>query len=232
VVNLVALAQAAQDADGVFDRRLADHHRLEAPLERRVLLDVLAVFVERGRPDRVQLAARQHRLEHVGGVERALGRARADDGVQLVDEQDDLAFGVDDLLEDGLEPLLELAAVLRAGHQRAHVEPDDLLVLQPLRHVAAHDALRQAFDDGGLADPGLADEHRVVLGAAREHLDHAADLFVAADDRVELAAARQLGQVAAVALERLVLASGFGSPASLIGHTVSLTPRAPPALSR
>ena len=42
----------------------------------------------------------------------------------------------------------------------------------------------------GLADAGLADEHRVVLGAAREDLDDALDLLRAADDRVELARAR------------------------------------------
>jgi hypothetical protein len=65
-----------------------------------------------------------------------------------------------------------------------------------LGHVARDDALGQALDDGGLADAGLADQHRVVLGATRQHLDHAADLLVAADDRVELALARQLGQVA------------------------------------
>ena len=68
-----------------------DEHRLEAPRQRRVLLDVLAVLVERGRADAVQLAARQRRLEHVGGVHRALGLAGADQRVQLVDEQDDLA---------------------------------------------------------------------------------------------------------------------------------------------
>ena len=73
---------------------LADQDRLEAALERRVLLDVLAVLVERGRADRAQLAAREHRLEQVGGVHRALGRAGADDRVQLVDEQDDLALGL------------------------------------------------------------------------------------------------------------------------------------------
>ena len=71
-------------------RRLIDEDRLEAALQRGVLLDVLAVLVERRRADAVQLAARQHRLEHVRGVHRALGRARADDRVQLVDEQDDL----------------------------------------------------------------------------------------------------------------------------------------------
>ena len=116
---------------------------------------------------------------------------------------------VRDFLEHRLQPLLELAAVLRAGDQRAHVERDDPLVLQPLGHVAAHDALRQPLDDGRLADAGLADEHRVVLGAARQHLDDAADLLVAADDRIELALARELGQVAAVPLERLVRALGI-----------------------
>ena len=67
---------------------------------------------------------------------------------------------------------------------------------------------RESFDDGGLADAGLADEDRVVLGAAREHLDDAADFLVAADHRIELALPRQLGQVAAVAFERLIRAFG------------------------
>jgi hypothetical protein len=52
------------------------------------------------------------------------------------------------------------------------------------------DALREALDDGGLAHAGLADEDGIVLGAAREDLDGAADFGVAADDRVELALAR------------------------------------------
>ena len=73
---------------------LAHEHRLEAPLEGRVLLDVLLVLVERGGADAAQLAAGERRLEHVGGVHRALGRARADHGVQLVDEEDDLALGL------------------------------------------------------------------------------------------------------------------------------------------
>ena len=166
-MDLVALAQAAQDADRVLDRRLVDEDRLEAPLERGVLLDVLAVLVERRRADGVQLAAGEHRLEQVGGVHRALGRAGADDRVELVDEQDDPALGVLDLLEDGLEALLELAAELGAGDQRAEVERDDPLVLEPLGHVAADDPLGEALDDGRLADAGLADQDRVVLGPAR-----------------------------------------------------------------
>ena len=115
-----------------------------------------------------------------------------------------------DLVEHGLQPLLELAAILRAGDQRAHVERQQLLVLQALRHVAVDDAERQALGDRGLADAGLADQHRVVLGAAGQHLDGAADFLVAADDRVELALARRLGEVAGVFLQRVVLVLGRG----------------------
>ena len=79
--------------DRLLDRRLVDEDRLEAALEGGVLLDVLAVLVERGRADGVQLAAREHRLEQVGRVHRALGRAGPDDRVQLVDEQDHPAVG-------------------------------------------------------------------------------------------------------------------------------------------
>ena len=61
-----------------------------------------------------------------------------------------------------------------------------------------------------LPTPGLADQHRVVLGAAAEHLDDPADLLVAADDRVELARARRVGEVAPVLVERVVLVLGVG----------------------
>ena len=167
VVHLVALLEAAQDADRVLDRGLGDVHLLEAALECRVLLDPLAVLVERRRADHPQLAAREHRLDHVAGVERTLRRAGADDRVQLVDERDDLAGRVGDLLENGLQPLLELTAVLGAGQHRADVEGDDPLGLEALRHVAVGDPPGQALDDRRLADAGLADEHGVVLRAAR-----------------------------------------------------------------
>ena len=213
VVDLVPLLEPAEDGDRVLDRRLADEDRLEPPLERRVLLDVLAELVERRGADAAQLAARQGRLEQVGGVHRALGLARADDQVQLVDEQDDPALGLGHFLEDGLEPLLELAAELGAGDEGAHVQRDDPAVLQALGHVARDDPLRQPLDDRRLAHAGLADQHGVVLGPSAEDLDDAADLGIPADDRVHLALAGHLDQVAAVALERLVLVLRV-----LVGH--------------
>ena len=146
----------------------------------------------------------KRRLEQVRRIHRAVGLAGADQRVHLVDEQDDAAVRRRDLVEHGLEPLLELAAIFRAGDQRAHVEREQLLVLETFRHVAIEDAQRQTLDDGGLADAGLADQHRVVLGAAGQHLNGAADFLVAADHRVELAVARRLRQVAGVFLQRVI----------------------------
>ncbi len=206
VVCLVALLEPAKDRDRVCDGRLADEDRLEAALERCVLLDVLAILVESRRAHRPQLSAREHRLQEVRCIDRALGRTGADDRMQLVDEEDDLARGVLDLGEDGLEPLLELAAILRAGEERADVERPHALALQPLRHVARDDPLCEALDDRRLPHARLADENRVVLRAPREHLDHATDLLVAADDRIELPGLRQRGEISPVLLERLIRA--------------------------
>src|SRR5690625_2640316 len=83
------------------------------------------------------------------------------------------------------------------------VQGDQLLAAQGVGDVPFDDATCQPLDDGGLADARLADQHGVVLGAAREHLDHAADLGVAPDHRVQAALAGQLGEVDAVLLEAL-----------------------------
>ena len=68
-------------------------------------------------------------------------------------------------------------------------------VLQRLGHVAGGDPQGEAFDDGRFADARLAGEDRVVLPPAREDVDHLADLGVAAEHRVDLAALGLVGEV-------------------------------------
>ncbi len=176
---------------------------------------MLAVLIEGGGADAVQLAAREGGLEQVGRVHGAVAFPRANQGVHFVDEEDDLALGGRDLVQHGLEAFLELAPVFGAGDQGAHVERQDLLVLERFRHVAVDDAERQTLDDGGLADAGLADQDGVVLGAAGEDLDGAADLFVAADDGIDLAIAGGLGQVAGVAFQGVIGVFGAGAVGGL-----------------
>ena len=140
-------------------------------------------------------------LSMLPGVHRALGRARADDGVHLVDEQDQLVGVVADLVDHRLQALLELAAVLRAGDHPGEIERDDAATAQRLGDLVVHDPLGDALDDRRLADTGIAEQRRVVLRAAREDLDRLLDLVGAADHGVELALAGLLGQVAAELVE-------------------------------
>src|SRR3546814_6281600 len=74
--------------------------------------------------------------------------------------------------------------------------------------LAIDDALRETFGDRGLADAGFAYQRRIVLGAAAQYLDHAADFLVATDHRVELAGLRARGQVDRVFLQRLAVFLG------------------------
>ncbi len=88
-------------------------------------------------------------------------------------------------------------AILGARDDQRKIQRQDALVRQERRHVAVGDALGQAFDDGSLAHARLADQHRIVLGAAAQDLRHALQFVVAPDQGVEQTVHRGLGQVAA-----------------------------------
>ena len=98
-------------------------------------------------------------------------------------------------LQHRLQALLEIAAILGAGEQRAHVERVDLRIGQDIRHFAPRDAPGEPFGDRGLADASLADQQRIVLAPAAQHLHHALDFRLAADQRIDLAVLRELVQV-------------------------------------
>ena len=165
VVGLVPVAQTLEDLDGVGKRRLVHLHRLEAALQGGVLLEVLAVLVDRGGTDGLQFAPSEHGLEDARCIDCAFRGTGTDERVDLVDEQDDVSAGAD-LLEHLLEPLLEIAAIPRAGDECAEIQRVQLLAAQGVGYVARDDLLGEALDDRRLAHTGFADEHGVVLGAA------------------------------------------------------------------
>jgi hypothetical protein len=89
VMLLEAGLQALEDRHGFLDGGLVDVDLLEAPREGVVLLEDAAVLGVGGGADALQLAGGERRLEQVGGIQGAArGGAGADQGVDLVDEQD------------------------------------------------------------------------------------------------------------------------------------------------
>ena len=210
MMRLVAVAKAVENAQSLFLARLFHVHRLETTGERGIFLKMLAVFLGSGGANYLQLAARQRWFQNGGSVDGAFGRTRANDGMHFVDEQNDVAV-FDDFLDDLLQTLFELAAVFAACDQRGHIEGDHTLARNDIGHLIGHNELRQAFDHGGFAYARLADEQRVVLLAAREHLHHAFDFGRTTDNRIELARLGLRSKVGAELLEHALLAMGLAA---------------------
>ena len=210
VVLLQLGRYAAHDRDRRRLVRLLDLDHLEAAGQGRVLLEVLLVLGPGGGRHRAQLAAGQGRLQQVGRVVLALLAARADQGVGLVDEQDDGRRRRAHLLDHLLEPVLELALHPGAGLQQAQVQAAQGDVLQDRRHVAGDDAQGEALDHRGLADARLAGEDRVVLPPAGQDVDDLTDLRIATQHRIDLAGPRLGGQIDGELVQR-----GCRAPAAL-----------------
>src|SRR5688572_18050346 len=213
MVLLEARPQPAQDLDRFRHRGLDDVDLLEAARERVVLLEDAAVFLVSRRADAAQLAVGERGLDQVRRVHHAARcSARADYGVDLVDEQD-RTLKLLDLRQHGLEALLEVTAVLGAGDQRAEIECVDGAAREHARHLALDDQPREALDERGLAHARLADIERIVLAAPAQDLDRPFDLELTSDQRVDATFLRKLVEVRGVLLERraaLRLALAFG----------------------
>ena len=145
VVLLVVVLDAAHHGQR-YQRRpgSSTRHGLEPALQRLVLLDILAVLVEGGGTDDLDLAAGEGGLQDVARIHGTLGSHRQPgNGVDLVDEQDDVARRLDLARCRPLTRLLELAAELGACHKAGQVEQEDLLILQPCTAPAPWQCARQ-----------------------------------------------------------------------------------------
>lgn len=204
MVRLIVVGNALEDLQRVLDAGLRHRHRLEAPLQRRVLLDILAVFVEGGGSDDLDLPTGQGGLEDVGGVHAALGISGPHDVVYLVDDQNDVAQ-LADLLDEPLHAALELSPELGTGHQSRQVQQIDLLVPQLEGDLPGGDALGQSLGNGSLAHAGFTDEAGIVLLPAVQDLHHPLYLLLPADNGVQLALSGPAAEVDAVVIQILVL---------------------------
>ena len=122
--------------------------------------------------------------------------------MDLVDEEDDV-LGFDGLLDHTLETLLEVTAILAARHDACDVEHHDMGVTEVGRDPASGYHECDALDERRLAHSRIAQDERVVLAPATEHLHDVADVILATDDGVEFALDGPLGEVDAVLVKVL-----------------------------
>ena len=221
MVGLVTIPQPLEDGNGFFHTGFFDFHRLKTAFQSGVFLNVLAVLFNGGSTDSLQLATRQHGLQNRGSVNRAFCRPRTDQGMNLIDEQDDVPTSAD-FLQYLLETFLEVAAVARARHQRAHIQGIKLFIFQGFRDVAADNTLSQSFHHGGFTHPGFAHQDRIVLGAPGQNLHDAFHFLGPPDDRVKFGLARSLSEVASELVQNRRVAPRVGVIRSSAADTHSV----------
>jgi hypothetical protein len=144
----------------VFDRGRLNFHALESTVEGGVFLDVFTILVERGRADALEFSAGKRGLEDVGCIHRALGRARADDRVHLVDEDDDV-FCPLHFIHDRLDALLELTAVFGPGdHEGEILDLGPAIAATRLSKRSSRSASRFASVPSSVSSPSYASTAR------------------------------------------------------------------------
>ncbi len=166
-------------------------------------------------------AARQGRLEQVGGIARAGRAARADQRVGLVNKQNDRLGRRLHFFNDLAQPLLKFALHARAGLQQADVKRAHADVL---RAPAARrpPTMRWAKPSTTAVLPTPASPVRMGLFWRRRMRmsTQLADFLVAADDGIDLAFAGLFGQIDGETGQRLLFAHGRGRhrPAGFAGR--------------
>ena len=196
MVGFIPVPQTVQDRQGLLRRRLSHLHRLEPPFQGRVLLNMLAVFIQGCRADALDFSPAQRRFQDVRGIQAAFRAAGADDRMNFVNEQQDIA-GLVQLVQHVFHPLLKFAPVLGARHHAADIQAQHPLAQQHFRHIPLGNPLRQAFRHRAFAHSRFPDQHRIVLRPADQNLNNPLNLVFPADHRIQFIFLRRGRQIPA-----------------------------------
>ena len=112
VVFLVAVLKTVDDRNSVVVVWLTNVDWLETPLKCSVLLDMFAVLFCRSCTDDLNFSTRQRWLQDGRGINGAFCGTCANDGVNLINEED-VILGFLQFSNNLLHAILELTAILR-----------------------------------------------------------------------------------------------------------------------
>ena len=169
VMVLVAVLDVLEDGDGVFGTRRLKCDALETTVKGSVLFNGLSELVDGGGSNALYLAACQGRFEDVCSVERTRSPSGTDDGMDFVDEENNLAV-VLQFINEASQPFFKLSAVLCTSDERCHIQGNDAFVGNRMGNIPLDYPLCQSFDKGGFSDSGLSDEDGIVFLSSGKYL--------------------------------------------------------------
>src|SRR5690554_6707100 len=200
VVIFVAAFYVVQNNFRFFGCGAFYHHFLEAAFQGSILFDVLSVLVKCSGTNALNFSTCQCRLQHIGGIQGAGGSACSNNGMNLVNKQDNSRI-LSQFVEDGFDPFLKLAPVFGARYNGGQIQGNYPLIEQYTRDLPLYDSQGQAFCNGRFTYPGFANQNRIVFFAATQDLCQAFNLFFTAYNGVQSSFFGRFGNVDAKVIQ-------------------------------
>ena len=191
----IAFLQSAHYRNRRSRRRFVHSHHLETTLQCLVGFEIFLILVKGCRTYGPELSTGQRRLQDVGCIHGSGGSSRTYQSMDLVDEKDHFSLTVNHFLDYSLESFLEFSLILGSCDQGTKIQRVYQSALEVFRNVTVHDLLGDALRYRGLTDSRLTYQNRIVLGPPAEDLKNPSDLFIPADDRIELSLRRPLVEI-------------------------------------
>ena len=204
MMYFITLLQATKNGNSILYRWFTNHNRLETTLQGSILFNVLAVLIQSSSTNAAQLTTSHHWLQQIAGIHSTVGSTSTYHSVYLINKQQNLSIRFYYLVENGFQSFLKLTPILGTSHQSTHIQGEQGLVLQGLRHIASHNSPSQSLYNSGFTNTWLTNQHRVVLGTAGQNLNGSSNFIITANNWIQLALTSHLGQITAVFFQSLV----------------------------
>ena len=192
----VLRAQPFQNLDGIFGIGRIHNNRLEAAFERGILLDILAVFVNRRRTNALEFTTGKRRLENIGSVKATFRTSSPNNRMEFIDKENHRIIDALEFHDKALHAFFELSTILSTGHHGGHVKRHHALVHQEFRNFLLDNLLRETFDNRRLTDTRFTDEGRIIFLATAKNLNQAFDFTATTNNRIKLTLLGKRRQVA------------------------------------
>ena len=196
MVHFIGVLQCCQHLHGNRFCRLLHAHRLKPPLKGGILFNMLAVFLKSGCANQLNFPSCQSRLKNIRGINRALCRTCPDDGMDFINEKNDIACRLY-ILQCLFHAFLKFPTIFRACDHSGQIQRKNPLMPQGIGHIAITDFLRQTLHNRRFPDTGVTHQAGVILRSAAQNPNDTLNLLLSADNRVEFSLLCQCRHISA-----------------------------------
>mmetsp|Transcript_9273 Transcript_9273/g.18422 ORF Transcript_9273/g.18422 Transcript_9273/m.18422 type:complete len:435 (-) Transcript_9273:265-1569(-) len=197
VVGLITLSESQHDLEGLIHCWFWNNNWLETTLKSRILLNMLAILIQCGGSNALQLTSGQSWLENIGGINSSFSGSRSNESVNLINHKNNIIILLD-LIHQFLQSFLKLSSVLGSCYKQTHIQCDHLLAFDSLWHIPTCDALSKSFGNSSFSDSRLTDQAWVVLGTTAKNLSHTLNLLCSPHHWIQASLLGPLGKVCSI----------------------------------